>query len=280
MCKHCPPKQYWEEGYQHDQDSDRDSDNANSGSDQASSNGAFGKFKLFPAETQCMIYKKSFPDPQIIQFKFKIEEDQNHNEGRIDVELTHNLPANPIMLPLLQACKVSQNEVFRHFKEVKIRPLNTNMPHALFDEVENPEYKVFYHFLKCHFSAGNTSSSVYMRPQKDTLVLESLQLISLYRHGGYITMNNITRLALTDVDPRRWERVPGMPLIRESKVAGIQAHLFQLIRTHFPALEKIHIILADSRYWIGLFDVENELRIIDVDSEFPYQNFTSALSIR
>ncbi|EDN98412.1 predicted protein [Sclerotinia sclerotiorum 1980 UF-70] len=85
------------------------------------------------------------------------------------------------------------------------------MPHALFDEVENPEYKV-----------GES--------------------------------------------PR--------DALRESKVAGIQAHLFQLIRTHFPALEKIHIILADSRYWIGLFDVENELRIIDVDSEFPYQNFT------
>ncbi|CAD6439225.1 87d5761b-fe9c-4a84-83da-227de47ce75b [Sclerotinia trifoliorum] len=196
------------------------------GSDQGPRYKAFGKFKLFAAEIQCMIFKQYFPDPQLIQFKFKIEEEQNHNEGRIDVELTCNLPTNPTMLPLLQACTISQNEVFDTLKRLK-----------LFDEVENSEYKVFYHFLKHHFSTGNTSFSVCMRPKKDTLVLESPQLISLYRYGGYITMNNITHFALADVDPRRWERTLGTPLASETKVASIQAHLFQLYIC--PALEKI-----------------------------------------
>ncbi|KAJ8064244.1 hypothetical protein OCU04_006591 [Sclerotinia nivalis] len=87
-------------------------------------------------------------------------------------------------------------------------------------------------------------------------------------------MNSITRLALTDTDPRGWERIIGMPSLGESKVASIQAHLFQLIRTHCPALEKIHIIMAESRCWDGLYAVETEPRIIDFDSEFPYQDFT------
>ncbi|KAJ8064243.1 hypothetical protein OCU04_006590 [Sclerotinia nivalis] len=181
MYKRYPPKQYWEKGYQHDQDLDRDSGDIDPGSGQGSRNGAFGKFKLFPTEIQCMIFKQSFPDPQLIEFKFKIEEEQNHDEGIIVVELIYNLPANPTMLPLLQACTISQNEVFQHFKEVGIRQLNTNMPHALFDEVENPDYKVFYHFIQHHFATGNTTPSVCMRPEKDTLVLESSPLISLYR---------------------------------------------------------------------------------------------------
>ncbi|KAF7875279.1 hypothetical protein EAF04_002451 [Stromatinia cepivora] len=134
--------------------------------------------------------------------------------------------------------------------------------------------RFFHHFLKYRFSTGNTSSSICMRPEKDTLMLESSPLISLYRYGGYITMNSMTRLALTEIDPGSWSRSIGVRFIGESKVASIQVHLFQLIRTLCPTLEKIHIIIAESRNWMGLYDVEIELRIIDLDSEFPYQDFT------
>ncbi|KAK8909944.1 hypothetical protein ACHAPC_006994 [Botrytis cinerea] len=266
MCKHCPPLNPWEDGYQDTRDP-RD--------------GAFGNFSLLPIEIQCKIFKEALPSPQVINLAFKITQSRDHSARKIFRELEISIPANPSMLPLLQACANSHAEVYRNFEKIEIASLGTNTPFKLSNPVMGipPHIRDYTVFNSSRASKKpNTRSYTYMRANKDILMLDAADVVTLYSYGGTISMSTVKCLALQSASPDEmtWE-LPGDTVDGSYEVRRLH-YFFRIISLHCPALSKVYLLI-DGRNCFNFNESpvqyrKLELRILEMDSEFLFEDFS------
>ncbi|KAF7957299.1 hypothetical protein EAE96_002886 [Botrytis aclada] len=265
MCKDCPPLNPWEEGYQDNRDPRA---------------GTFEKFSLLPVEVQCHIFKQALPNSQIIKLAFKVTEERYHITRVISRLLVISIPTNPTMLPLLQACANSRAEVYRNSEKIEIGHLGTNTPLELSNPVMGAPssihgYRVVKNSIVC--TKPDARAYTYMRPNEDILMIDALDVLTLYSFGGTISMSKIKFLALksASLNGMSW-KYPGNTLDNDYELHCLHM-FFKIISLHCPALSKVHFLLDDNHFTPNQSPTKSqklELRILDMDSEFFIQDFT------
>lgn len=254
MCKDCPPKQKWEPGYRHIHD------------------GGFKQFKNLPVELQCLVFKHAFPKPKVIDFRFYVLQSYGDQETQIIRKLRGRIRKNTSILPMLQACSNSQKEVYRNFERIEIADLGTHTPYALsHPALLLPSRYHHYEVINDSRKFGSLNHT-YMRPDEDILLIDGYALTSLYSYGGSISMSNITNLVLSHLDLHTWKLVSRNRMGTGAEVNLFKDSLLKQISMHCPALSKIHFLLCSDN---DNFDCEPsgalDLQILDIDSEFRYQ---------
>ncbi|TGO07879.1 hypothetical protein BTUL_0240g00080 [Botrytis tulipae] len=190
----------------------------------------FRPFSRLPFELQAGIFKEAHPGPVVIDLLlyFYVNADPR--------SFTVTPPRYYKLNSLLLASRDSRAEIFRRFSKFEV------ITPPLFDD----------HVRK---------HSSYFRPHIDILSVKASMIMRLYKMGGSLSAENITQLAL------------GLGLcyrLRMSVSARMNnaAKLYTFLSKHFPALQKLWLIVKaeDSRKESP--SIKHLLRMLDISDRF------------
>ncbi|TGO36776.1 hypothetical protein BHYA_0115g00270 [Botrytis hyacinthi] len=146
----------------------------------------FPKFKLLPPELRTMVFKEVVPDrnSKVADFYFGVYVHPDKPLVSINDEIS---PASHL-LPLLNACKLSREVVYRHLKRIRF---STPDPRGTMRKYhEGTPIRYFWAKDICLVQT-------YIDPVRDTLMLNIPDLVLLNKYRRSINSPNIERLAIT-----------------------------------------------------------------------------------
>ncbi|KAI9646473.1 hypothetical protein NHQ30_004466 [Ciborinia camelliae] len=223
-----------------------------------------------------MIFIRAFPNPRIVILNASIMQGFNHQQQIASRLLVMKISRDINILPFLQACVTSQEEVYRIFKKIEVAPLGTHTPCASSDPIMDVSPRCHHYKVKygLDYSTEKVKTYItYMRPDKDILMLSAFEMMRIYNFGGHISMSNVTHLALSEANINDWRAPLHNPVRVEFR--RYQDTLFKLISIHCPALKRITLFLCRSELKM-LYPPNpySEPRFLDIESDFFLHNFS------
>ncbi|TGO58159.1 hypothetical protein BCON_0058g00420 [Botryotinia convoluta] len=164
---------------------------------------------------------------------------------------------------------------------IEIANLGTNIPFKLSNPAMGipPHIRNYKVFNRSRVSTKpNTRAYTYMRADEDILMMDVADVVTLYSHGGTISMSKIKCLALqsASLDGMSWD-LTGNTFDDNFELRRLHI-FFKIISLHCPALSKVYFLLDGRNYFASnrppVKSQKLELRILDMDSEFFIQEFT------